>query len=477
MNPPDTARRQFLALTSGPDHLRQIWDSFPLGVIITGPDDRVVYYNEAHSNLDGLSPEEVLGRLEHEVLVPISGPNIMAVCRKTGRSVQGYIFPYRTGKGRVVNAAYWVYPVLEGGRSIGAVCFTQPLLGELGRQARARPKEPIQWPGQAPISLPPKKTVGANPAFQRAVELAVDCAATPFPVLISGETGTGKEMLAKLVHRASPRRRGPCLTLNCSAIPGQLLEGLLFGTVKGSYTGAVDRPGLFEEAGGGCLYLDEIDSMPLDLQPKLLRAIQEMRISRVGSARETNLDLKIISSISTSPQAALSEGHLRADLFYRLAAVVITVPPLRERLDDLELLTNHFICKYNNLLGKSALKPTPELLAALSGYGWPGNVRELEHFITGALSLVKDENLVGLEHVPEHYHGLLGRPAAGPAAEKSGSRAAGQARRLMLEEEKLRAALSEAGGNISRAARALGLSRQLLTYRLMKFGLHPKGSS
>ena len=469
----DAAFRQFSALTRVPDHLKQIWDHFPLGVIITGRDDRIVYYNETHANIDGLSPEEVLGRLEHEVLVPIAGPNIMSVCRKTGQSILGYIFPYRTIKGRVVNAAYWVYPVFEGDLAIGAICFTQPLLSELG-QSRVHQRQPIQWPGSAPINMPQKKIVGSNPGFRKAVELAVGCAATPFPILISGETGSGKEMLAKLVHRASPRRRGPYLTLNCSAIPGQLLEGLLFGTAKGSYTGAIDRSGLFEEADGGCLYLDEIDSMPLELQPKLLRVLQEMRVSRVGSARETELDLKIISSISTSPQKALGEGLLRADLFYRLAAVVVIVPPLRDRRDDLEILADHFICKYNNLLGKSALKPTPELLTALLAYDWPGNVRELEHFITGALSLVKDEHLLGLEHVPEHYRDILAPLSLPPAAggENHGAGAAGQARRLMLEEEKLRAALAEAGGNITRAARALGLSRQVLTYRLMKFGLH-----
>ena len=484
-------------ITMNTTRLKEICDYFPLGVIITNREGLIVYYNTAHAKLDDMSPEDVLGLPEAEVLAPIVGPNIMNICQKTAQPILGYIFPYRTPKGKIVNAAYWVFPLFEDNANKivkGAICFTQPLLGELG-QTRAYNNQPSQWPGVVPINMPQKNIVGANPLFQKAMHLAVNCANTPFPILIAGETGSGKEMMAKLVHRASYRRNKPYMALNCSAIPGQLLEGLLFGTTKGSFTGAIDRAGLFEEANGGCLYLDEIDSMPLELQPKLLRIIQEMKVCRVGSTHETKLDIKLISSIGSHPQKALNDGRLRADLFYRLAVVVVNVPPLRERFDDMELLIDYFINKYNNLLGKSALKMAPDLFNALNAYDWPGNVRELEHFIAGALSLVKEENIIGMEHIPEHYKELFEHPvtfnkiphksleenltpSAVPlddyATNLDAFSAANQARQLVMEEERLKQAMITAGGNITLAAQSIGISRQLLSYRLMKFGLNKK---
>ncbi len=543
-----TADYMVRAFAANPDQLRRVFDLFPLGVIMTDTTGRVTYYNQAHAKIDGLDPEEVLGRLEIEVLVPVTGPNIMKVCQKTAQPILGYIYPYRTIRGRVVNAAYWVFPVFKAQEGPGAaapavtgsICFTQPLLSEFSAE-RAYQNQPIQWPGTVPINVPPKSIVGGSPAFQKALSLIKNSAANPFPVLIAGETGSGKEMLAKLTHQASPRRRKPYLALNCSAIPGTLLEGLLFGTVKGSFTGAIDRPGLLEEANGGTLYLDEIDSMPLDLQPKLLRALQEMRISRVGSSRPVELDLKLVSSIGSSPQTALSSGRLRADLFYRLAVVVVNIPPLRERLEDLEPLAEHFICKYNNILGKSALKLDGRLWAMMRGYHWPGNVRELEHMLAGTLAQVRDENVIGPEHVPEHYIQAFASDAGGWSPKMAGDRPpelaseplpgawermpvkspsrpdhptnntrpspdramapsareaapdpagarppettparppgasagdrGGPLERLRREEESLREHLARAGGNITRAAALMGVSRQLFSYRLLKFGI------
>ncbi|MDL2226381.1 sigma 54-interacting transcriptional regulator [Deltaproteobacteria bacterium OttesenSCG-928-M10] len=482
------------ALSGDPERIRRMFDLFPLGVIMTDDQGRMVYYNEAHSKIDGLTPEEVLGRLEIEVLVPVTGPNIMRVCQSTAQPILGYIYPYRTIKGRVVNAAYWVYPIKKGAKVAGAICFTQPLLSEFNQQ-RAYTSQPIQWPGTVPINVPLKSIVGSSPLFQKALSLVKANAANPFPLLIAGETGSGKEMLAKLTHQASPRRKKPYLAINCSAIPGTLLEGLLFGTVKGSFTGAIDRPGLLEEARGGTLYLDEIDSMPLELQPKLLRAIQEMRISRVGSSQETELDFKLVSSIGSSPQKALTSGNLRADLFYRLAVVVVNIPPLRERPEDLEELSEFFINKYNNILGKEAVKLDRRLWDLMRAYHWPGNVRELEHMLAGTLAQVGDEHIIGPEHVPDHYiqafanDGRQWRNEAVPASppEDAGTTAArpgpdfpqgfeprpsGPLERLRREERKLIEHLEGAGGNITKAAKALGVSRQLFSYRMMKFGLN-----
>lgn len=506
--------------------LQALFDLFPLGVVMTDIEGRVVYYNQAHSKIDDMEPEEMMGRLEIEVMAPVTGPNIMKICQKTAGPILGYIYPYRTPKGRVVNAAYWAFPIYEEGQVRGTICFTQPLLGE-NAQRRAYSHPAIQWPGSSvPINVPQPSVVGGSPGFIKALRLIKTNANNPFPLLIAGETGSGKEMLAKLTHQSSSRRNGPYLALNCSAIPGTLLEGLLFGTVKGSFTGAIDRPGFFEEANGGTLYLDEVDSLSLDLQPKLLRVIQEMKVSRVGSSHETRLDQKIISSIGSSPQKALSSGALRPDLFYRLAVVVVNIPPLRERPDDLEVLTEHFLNKYNNILGKEALKLHDSLRELMRSYHWPGNVRELEHMLAGALTLVQDENVIGLEHIPDHYMqafhnasqskdsdtppiisslpawtdqpstdrqggghvplnsggavaagpGLAPSPASEPHESPPGQEAwetgdSGMVRRIRQEEKTLRDCLIACRGNLTKSAKMMGISRQLFTYRLLKHGL------
>ena len=514
----EMGRQMSRALGTNPEKLQALFDLFPLGIVMTDVEGRVVYYNQAHSKIDDMEPEEMMGRLEIEVMAPVTGPNIMKICQKTAEPILGYIYPYRTPKGRVVNAAYWAFPIYEEGQVRGTICFTQPLLGENAKR-RAYSHPAIQWPGSVPINVPQPGVVGGSPGFKKALRLIKTNANNPFPLLIAGETGSGKEMLAKLTHQSSSRRNGPYLALNCSAIPGTLLEGLLFGTVKGSFTGAIDRPGFFEEANGGTLYLDEVDSLSLDLQPKLLRVIQEMKVSRVGSSHETRLDLKIISSIGSSPQKALSSGALRPDLFYRLAVVVVNIPPLRERLDDLEVLTEHFLNKYNNLLGKEALKLDNRLREQMRNYHWPGNVRELEHMLAGALTLVQDENVISLEHIPDHYMqafhndsrpmgtetppltslpawadrppadsgpgsidaAMNSAPAASPPAsvqspeppvpENQAMTDSGMVRRIKQEEKALRDCLTACRGNLTKSARMMGISRQLFTYRLLKHGL------
>jgi arginine utilization regulatory protein len=350
--------------------------------------------------------------------------------------------------------------------------------------------------------MPTKSIVGSNAAFTRALNIVDLSADSPSPALIAGETGCGKEMFARLIHDKSSRKNKPFLALNCAAIPATLIESTLFGTVKGSFTGAVDHAGIFEEADGGTVYLDEIDSMPLDLQPKLLRVLQDMSATRLGSNQSKRLNFKLVSSISCSPQTLLDEGRLRSDLFFRLAVIVINLPPLRERPDDLADLITYFLYKYNMILGRQIISLDPDLTRAMRRYHWPGNVRELEHLIAGAMNLVPDDCFtISMDHLAEHHagvmrelsledHGELGlvgppygtapafrapqEPAErGPARENFSSapysnRRDGQADR---EVAAISQALTESGGNIAKAARGLGMSRQLLHYKMMKYRL------
>ncbi|MDR2405869.1 MAG: sigma 54-interacting transcriptional regulator [Deltaproteobacteria bacterium] len=482
-------------LAFSPEQLKLIFDNFPLGVIVTDTEGKVIYYNLAHAKIDGVPQHEMLGRKEIEALAPITGPNVMSICQKTGKPILGYIYPYRTFSGTVVNAAYWVFPVKRNNVVKAAICFTQPLLGEFNK-ARAYTNPPVQWPGSVPIQVPETKIVGKNPEFLKSLEQIKTNAANHFPILISGETGSGKEILAKLTHQASKRRNKPYLALNCAAIPSNLLEGLLFGTTKGSFTGAIDRPGMLAEANGGTLYLDELDSMPLELQPKLLRTIQEMKTFRVGSTVPVDLDIKLVVSIGSSPHMALSSGKLRPDLFYRVAVVLVNIPPLRNRLDDLPLLCDFFINKYNNLLGKQALKIDAPLFEVMAKYHWPGNVRELEHMLAGSIAQVEiEENIIGLKHVHEHYLHAFSGFAEGKKniplteyldAEKTSSlfpihltdpaaaNDSGYLNRIREEEESLINSLKTSKGSITKASKNLGISRQLFSYRLRKYGIRAK---
>jgi len=469
----------------------------PVGVIVTDIEGRIVFYNKSQAKMDGNEQSEVIGKLEHEVLTPLSGStSYSSICHKTGEPIMGYIYHYRTFKGRELSAFCWVFPLLVNNRLAGSICFNHALLNDF---SHGPPKHlrPIQWPSITPVEPAQDSLVGGNPIFQKALLLARSNGGNPLPVLVTGETGSGKELFAKLIHQSSTRADKPFMALNCSAIPRELLEGLLFGTVKGSFTGSIDRPGLLEEANGGTIYLDEIDSMSLELQPKLLRVLQEMRVTRIGSTRPVDLDLKLVSSISLSPQQALSSGNLRPDLFYRLAVVIIDIPPLRRRMDDLEFLCSHFMRKFSKLLNKDARKVGKNLWAMMSGYDWPGNIRELEHMIAGAVAaLPENENVITIDHVPNHYiqafasADSLSRPEIVKAAWPGDSlvaRSNGDSSGLSKVEALLKVdpegdrrnqianmvqAMKEAGGNISRAAKVLGLSRQVLSYRLLKLGLN-----
>ena len=234
--------------------------------------------------------------------------------------------------------------------------------------------------------------IGKSKELQKTLKIIEKVAPFKSTVLITGESGTGKELFARAIHFQSPRKDKPLIVVNCGAIPQNLLESELFGHVKGAFTGAIStQEGLFEKANGGSLFLDEIGELPLDLQVKILRAIQEEEIMRVGDRRPIHLDIRIIAATNRSLEEEVNEGRFRQDLYYRLNVVNLMIPPLEDRLDDLPVLTNHFIEKFSKRLGKSILGIGPEALGMLRNYDWPGNIRELENVVEQTL-LLMDEN-------------------------------------------------------------------------------------
>jgi two-component system response regulator AtoC len=313
----------------------------------------------------------------------------------------------------------------------------------------------------------PAGIVGHSAALQQAITLARKVARHPSTVLITGESGTGKELIASLVHEAGPRAAAPFVAVNCGAIPEQLLESELFGHIRGAFTGAVDdRAGLFQEAHGGTLFLDEIGELPVALQVKLLRALQEGEIRAVGDNVARPVDVRVITATSRHLEEEVRVGRFRADLFYRVNVVRIPLPPLRERREDIPELVRHFIGVFNARLNLQVSDVTSRAMRALMDYAWPGNVRELENVVERAMVLT-DGRQLDLEHLPAQV-----RSPGAPIPGDDGDLDLSVKRQTeALERSLIERALRQTGGNRTRAAKLLDLSHRALLYKIKEYGL------
>jgi two-component system NtrC family response regulator len=307
--------------------------------------------------------------------------------------------------------------------------------------------------------------IGSSPQMEQVFAVVRKVADTEASVLITGESGTGKELVARSIHSLSSRKDAPFVAINCSAIPRDLLESELFGHMKGAFTGAVrDKPGKFELADSGTIFLDEVGELPLELQPKLLRALQEKTIEPVGSSHPRKVDFRVIAATNLDLEKALDESSFREDLYYRLAVIPIHLPPLRERKEDIKLLLRHFCLKH----GAGQVRFEESLLKAILEYSWPGNVRELENMVERLLILRSSDTLT-LADLPDKVRKpevagsedkILNLPEGGYSLEK-------------LEQEIVTEALARSGWNQTAAARFLKIPRHTLIYRMEKYGIIP----
>lgn len=324
-------------------------------------------------------------------------------------------------------------------------------------------------------------------------------APTDAGILIQGESGTGKEAVARALHECSERAKGPFVAINCAAVPAQLLESEVFGHERGSFTGAIDRrKGMLELAHGGTLFLDEVATMSLEMQAKLLRALQEFSFRRVGGMVELNVDVRVVSASNRSLREAIDKGDFRDDLYYRLCVMTVDLPPLRERVVDIPLFIQKFIDELRSKTGSSVTGITETALWAMCRYGWPGNIRQLRNTVERAMIFATGEEQIDLPHLPEEIlgagqeEGAL-RAAAAPQGQSPFSEAAAVADAPSLalpgnlpdggfdmkatiarwERDWVTQALSRSAGNQSAAARLLGLTRDELRYRVDKFTLEP----
>lgn len=309
--------------------------------------------------------------------------------------------------------------------------------------------------------------IGSHPALVNAVSLAKQVAPDDVRVLIQGETGTGKELLAQAIHNASPRRDGPFVAVNCAAVPSGLVESELFGYEDGAFTGAAKggRPGKFELAHGGTLFLDEVCSMEPEMQAKILRALEAGSVMRVGGFRPVPVDVRIISAANKNLLDEMAAGRFRKDLYFRLAGVTINLPPLRLRKADIPDLACHLLSKISRKKGVSAPTLLPEVLGALMAYDWPGNVRELENALEGAVAVAVSGE-IGLEDLPDHIAGAV--RADGAIKHEPATGGLKEWERLVIL-----GVLKETQGNVAAAARRLGVSRNTLYRKMKRHGFLP----
>ena len=331
----------------------------------------------------------------------------------------------------------------------------------LGRIRQAANETPIPLPDANSVQIGPHAFVSQSPAMLGVCRRVAQVSPSTASVLILGESGTGKELIARAIHQQGPRGAGPFVALNCAAIPENLLESELFGHERGAFTGAAARKvGRFERAHGGTLLLDEIGDMSLALQSKILRALQEHEIERVGGTVSIPVDVRVVAATNRDVPALIREGRFREDLYYRLAVVTISLPRLTERGDDLLLLTAHFVAEFQKAYGKQISTITDQALALLRSHDWPGNVRELRNVIERAV-LVAEGDTLRVEHLPEEWRA---RSAEDPQSGRTPTLQEVEARHIAE-------VLAATGGHIAEAARILGVHRNTLARKIQSYEL------
>jgi arginine utilization regulatory protein len=483
----------------------EILDNIHEGVIATTRDGEIIVYNKQLAEFEGLKQKDVLGRQLQDVYDVRFEDSKHRKVMETGEAIR--------------EVAHRTIP--QGSSGAYLVATTRPLTqgGEVSAVfSISRNVTKIREMYNRAISLLPKgekserslengtrytfeDVVFTSGKMETLMSAAEKAAVSASPVLVYGNTGTGKELIVQGIHNAGPNRKEPFIGVNCAAIPESLLESMLFGTERGAFTGAEKTVGIFQQAGKGAVYLDEINSMPVNLQAKLLRLLEERSFRKIGGNADLPLECKIVSSMNREPMACVREGFLREDLYYRLSVITLRVPPLSERPEDIEPLTEFFVKKYKHIYGKPNVVFNADVKALFLEYTWPGNVRELKHVVERIISMLDDGGVVTRQDIPEYIPDMVERGNAWrhpshetgrkddvsfmddmsfPDDESEGNHShdakGGLSMRLREAERRIiTSALALSGGNVTHAAVSLGISRQALQYRMRKRGIRPDG--
>lgn len=443
----------------------------PLAVINTKGE--YIYYNQESADLDGYSIEQALGKHMLDVYPKMKETqSTMLSSLKSGEEYIGHYQIYHNARGQAVDYQHTTAPlysnngkmlgVIEIGRDMSAVRRLQEQVVDLNRllYSSNHDKQPA--------------IITESPLMLSCIDKGKRLAASQIPVMIIGETGTGKELFARLVHQYSQRADKPFLALNCAALPPSLVESTLFGTVRGAYTGAENRQGYLELAEGGTLFLDELNAMPLEIQSKLLRFLQDKTFWKLGGQQQRYSDVRIIAAMNEAPPDLIASGKLRADLFYRLSVGMLTLPPLNKRTEDIPLLAHYFIDKYRNDVMSEIYGISEQARLALLAHPWPGNVRMLENTIVRSMIMQEEDGplrtLIFEDEALDLSNNVAppNTPASEPVRERCGSL---DKQVAQFEKELIETELNHFQGNIAAAARALNISRTTLQYKVQKYGI------
>ncbi len=458
--------------------LQNILHNIDIGIHVIDENRKTVVYNDAMGRIEGLDPKQVINKDLLEVFPSLDETSSTLISALTEKKpILNKAQVYINSKGKKIFTINSTLPIFIRDQVVGALEIAKDItyIKELSERLMDLQNE-LNINNQFSNFNKKKKIkkynfadiIGQDEKIINLKEVARRASNTPSSVLIYGETGTGKELFAQSIHYGGNRKDKPFIAQNCAAIPETLLEGILFGTEKGGFTGAVAREGIFEQADGGTLLLDEINSMSHSLQAKLLRVLQEGYIRRIGGLKDIPIDVRIIATTNEDPSISIEKGRLRKDLYYRLNVIYLKIPPLRERKGDIGILSNHFINKYNYILNRNILGIDDQVLEAFYNYSWPGNVRELENAIESAMNcapinrkFLLKEDFITNTNIFDAGNSLiiksfnLEKPLPTYLEE--------------LEKEIILEKLEKNKYNISRTAKELGIKRQTLQHKIKKY--------
>ncbi|MGV8906299.1 MAG: sigma-54 interaction domain-containing protein [Acetobacterium sp.] len=437
-------------------------------------DGKIVCYSKGCEAVDNMKREDVIGKNMSDIYHYLENESMESVVLKTGKKIKDVHVKYVSPSGKVADVISSTYPVFsrhDAKKVEAAICVYKDVSDYI-HMAGIINKLQNDLKSQQLRNNSTQFTfcdiVGTSPNISECIRQAEIAAQTKAPILIAGPTGTGKEVFAQSIHNASPQANKHFVAVNCSAIPENLLESSLFGTMKGSFTGAIDSIGLLETAEGGTIFLDEINSMNLMLQSKLLRVLETGKYRKVGGNKEITTNVRILSAMNQDPLKAIEEKQLRSDLYYRLAVFTILLPSLKERKQDIQELVLSFLSSEATVMGKQLFEVSKESLELLLSHDWPGNIRELKHAITQAIYMAQyRDTAITPDLLPEYLRkNISDKKIVAKYLSASSDNNNLKETLHKIERQMIRDVLKVNDHNISKSSRELGISRQNLQYKL-----------
>lgn len=457
--------------------LHAIIDVVSDGVYAVSVDGTILICNTAHKKIDGTTHDHVVGKKDVDIYyLELENFQRYSVTKNLEPLLDQYM-TYTTIAGKKVDIVYNSYPFFQNGKLSAVISIgrDKPSINELITTAlnSFNSKKSNKITNGTFYTL--EDIIGCSASIQKTLKQAHKVAKNQSTVMLVGETGTGKELFAQGIHNASPCSSRPFIAVNCAAIPETLMESLMMGTVKGAFSGALDTPGFFEQAENGTLFLDEINSLSIPLQAKLLRLLQDKTVRRLGDNKERKISCRIISATNQDLFIMARNGSFREDLLYRLTPIILDIPPLRERAEDIPLLTKAFVARFNDSLTMNIKLIAQDLMQLFLNYRWPGNVRELEHIIESAMSMAEStETILSNEHLPRLLKKRLLNDQETTGVSNIDAKSNKPLPELLrqYEIETIENALILTNGNVSQCAIHLGITRQNLHYHLRRLGIN-----